>query len=87
MKVYEKPKLMVLSISANDALCGGCQKATRGDDFWNEYDPDSSDGVFTQDEAKSIGAFGQSETGCMLEFVGYCKFLGASNGDTQVFTS
>ena len=30
MKTYEKPKLMVLSISANDALCGNCTAKTRG---------------------------------------------------------
>ena len=87
MKVYEKPKLMVLSISANDALCGNCQKATRGDDFWNSYDPNPNDGVFTKAEADSKGVFGQLEDTCEMKVSGYCKFLGASNGYIQVFTS
>lgn len=37
MKVYEKPKLMVLSISANDALCSGCDDTVRYNDKLREY--------------------------------------------------
>ena len=88
MKIYEKPKLMVLSISANDALCTGCSIRTRGDAQWSIFDP-SGDGLLTKDEANSVGLFGSNEddlgSACSAVVDGYCKFNGTD--PALVFTS
>lgn len=93
MKIYEKPKLMVLSISANDALCGTCALQTRFDtstggvllDFVNG--DKNGNGIFDPDDAP--GYFGTSESGCdsHISIGNYCKFTGGQNGETQLFTS
>ncbi len=88
MKTYEKPKLMVLSISANDALCTGCSIRTRGDASWSIFDP-NWDGVLTRDEANNVGLFGSNEDesggSCSAVVEGYCKFNGTD--PALVFTS
>ena len=87
MKAYKKPKLMVLSISANDALCAGCGKATRGDPLFDILDnppTGNNDGVFNKQDP--IFASGEECT-CTGEYTEYCKFTGAENGLTQLFTS
>ena len=84
MKTYVKPKLMVLSISASDALCA-CGTKTRGDYYWSMKDPTPDDGAFTWQDAQDIGAFGESEGQCTTKYEGYCKFT--STYDSSVFTS
>lgn len=88
MKLYEKPRLMVLSISANDMLCSGCYDCTRNNDFWSIFDSDGN-GVVTRDEATTIGLFGSYEdengSSCSVQVTGYCKFNGTD--PALVFTS
>ena len=85
MKVYEKPALTLLTVSASDALCSGCMAKTR-----NTTDPfliilnqryGGSDGILDPGDL----AF-SSEDSCKeiaVGFEAYCKFTGTN----QLFTS
>lgn len=88
MKTYEKPRLMVLSISANDALCTGCSKGTRFDPFFQNFDSiyGNDDGVLENGEG---GLFAGEADNCTTSFDydGYCKYASVSNGNIQLFTS
>lgn len=84
MKTYEKPKLMVLSVSANDALCSTCAVGTRNNGDWNIFD-ENGNGVF---EPGELGLFAEGEnctTNTGVE--GYCKFTASQQGLIQLFTS
>ena len=70
MKIYEKPKLMVLSVSANDALCA-CTASTKDDSFFNQFDS-NNDGRITWEEVNNSGYFGSGED-CGIQYVKYCK--------------
>jgi hypothetical protein len=74
---------MVLSISASDALCSGCQVGTRHNDLSNLFDTDG-DGVFSPGEG---GLFVDADDYCSVptDYNGYCKFSGAYG--YQLFTS
>lgn len=86
MKSYEKPRLMVLSVSANDALCGSCTKGTRYDPIFQQIAPNygNRDNVLEENE----GLFG-GVGDCTIpsEYDGYCKFTSVENGMTKIFTS
>lgn len=86
MKIYEKPKLMVLSISANDTICGGCQVSTRNDAWFTMMDKQvgNGNGVFERGEG---GLFVDQEDYCDVptDYSGYCKFSGAEG--YKLFTS
>lgn len=90
MKIYEKPILMVLSVSANDALCS-CGLKTRGNNEINTVmailgvvDADG-DGALEENEFPQ-GSFGDSESQCTaFQVTGYCKFSGAES--YKLFTS
>ena len=62
LKVYEKPKLIVLSISSNDSLCAGCG-----------FDVDDMPGLSDLINMAGESAFGPGE-GCQVEISSYCKF-------------
>lgn len=79
MKTYEKPRLMALSLSGNERLCGDC--AQRGASLllyqdkeiaaflmelygFGSGDPDASD---------FVGVFGLTEQ-CSKKIVGFCKY-------------
>ena len=86
MKIYKKPKLMVLSFAANDVLCVGCANTTRGDEFWSMFDPTPGDNVLTRDDAITNHLFGSDpEEECGTPVYGYCKFT--STDPSIVFTS
>lgn len=70
MKIYEKPKLMVLSVSANDALCA-CTASTKDDSFFNQFDS-NNDGRITWEEVNNSEYFGSGED-CGIQYVKYCK--------------
>ncbi len=70
MKSYEKPRLMVLSVSANDALCA-CVASTRNDAFFQQFDYDG-DKRITYDEVVRSGYFGNGED-CNISYEKYCK--------------
>lgn len=85
MKVYEKPALTLLTVSASDALCSGCDNKTR-----NTTDPfliilnqkyGGSDGIL--DPGDLAFSSGESCTVIAEGFEAYCKFTGAN----QLFTS
>lgn len=86
MKIYEKPKLMVLSISANDALCGTCFTAARfsteDQTFLDLYYGDG-DGTLTDSELTTM--FADTDNACTkkVNYEGYCKFTGTN----QLFSS
>ena len=61
LKVYEKPKLIVLSISSNDSLCAGCG-----------FDVDDIPGLGEMIEDFPEIYFGPGE-GCANQ-IAYCKF-------------
>lgn len=87
MKIYEKPQLMVLSISANDPLCSCLHPSlTLTGDLLTLKDFDTNgDNVLSEGELAPF-SFSQSETQCTgsaLNVTGYCKFTGA----TMIFSS
>lgn len=69
MKPYEKPRLMALSLSSNDMLCGDCNP-----DYVKNKD-------LIEDLLKDSGlsmVFGSAESGCEMPIPGletYCKML------------
>ena len=89
MKKYEKPALMVLSLSGNDQLCGSCAGGTLLSEnpdtaAWLmrlfEIPDKSGDGPSRDDFA---GVFGKSEDQCADQFPpidSYCKFTSADEG-------
>lgn len=90
MKTYEKPRLMVLSFTANDAICTGCAAPTRGtglakliEDTFAFVAGVNPNNDLTQDEISAIKLFALSE-GCENEYQGYCKNTPAG---MNVFTS
>ena len=92
MKTYEKPRLMVLSFTASDALCSGCAAPTRGtglagiiEDTYASIYPGAitQDNNLVQAEIDAIHLFALSE-GCENEYQGYCKNTPAGN---NIFTS
>lgn len=77
MKTYEKPRLMVLSFTANDALCS-CAAATRGTELGGileglilNVDPSlaNGDGSLDGNEASNLFEEGACRVGCL----DYCK--------------
>ena len=86
MKTYEKPRLMALSLSGNDQLCGSC--SDKGSTNLLYKDPSgglalgldflvgNDDGVLTKEEAAR--AFGPNE-GCEIPVESYCKFTSSSD--------
>lgn len=89
MKVYEKPKLMALSLSGNDQLCGSCREAGATTLLYqhalypeiaaigNTLDWLIGDGDGKIERADVSNVFGTNE-GCRKVCESYCKFLGAS---------
>ena len=85
MKIYEKPKLMVLSISANDMLCSGCTVKRIDEPIYiSQFDMDN-DGILTAQEAENQGLFGDGADACTVPVTGYCKHNGTAAN--QVFIS
>lgn len=96
MKDYQKPAMLVLSLSANDMLCGGaCEVKTRTDgEFkdlinapfanWNDA---NGNGYFDKGDSASIFSSGDGCTISNPDFIKYCKFNGADEGLPQLFTS
>lgn len=91
MKAYQKPTMLVLSISANDMLCGNCTLPTRNNMDWLlvldgiqniRVKDTNNDGAISEDETN---LFASGEKGCEYEYEGYCKFTSADN--LRVFTS
>ena len=94
MKVYQKPAMLVLSISANDMLCGNCTAKTRIDKDLNSalqaffnvkggWTDENGDGIVGDGETNLF----DDTASCGSYYEGYCKFTGAENGLQQLFTS
>ena len=88
MKNYEKPELMVLSFTVNDALCTGCAQKTKSDGGLNAMlmtaFGDDGDDVFTLKDAAEYFGTEEACTNKATGFESYCKFTGTSN---KLFTS
>jgi hypothetical protein len=85
LKIYEKPKLMVLSISANDMLCSGCTVKRIDDPIYIDRFDSDGNGILTAQEAENQGLFGDgTDDACTVPVTGYCKHNGTAN---QVFIS
>ena len=80
MKTYEKPRLMFLSLSGNDRLCGDC---ANGNVLYQNPDmaalmmdmyqiPDRTGNGPSRDDF--VGLFGNTELECSNKLDGYCKF-------------
>ncbi len=74
MRVYEKPALTLLTVSANDALCANCSVIMDKNQFQISF------GHLTN-------PFSESEAQCddKIDFEGKCKFTGADG--YNLFTS
>ena len=89
MKKYEKPKLMALSLSSNDRLCGDCSDKGASNllvedkDLALEFDWLVGNGNGIAERADVSGLFGTSEA-CDKVMIGYCKFTAAESGDKMV---
>ena len=82
MRVYEKPALTLLTVSASDALCqNSCAIKTRGNpDFdWIDAKYGNGDGLLEPGD----DVFANADDSCKIHYEGYCKFTGAN----QIFTS
>ena len=80
MKVYEKPKLMVLSVSANDALCA-CDTSLRyNEGLKNALALIAGDKAPPLNETEMKNVF-TTDDDCadQISYEGYCKFTGAQN--------
>lgn len=88
MKPYEKPRLVALSLSGNDMLCGGCTYPTRNssDGFLAQLDQlyGNGDGFL---ESSELGPLFAKSEGCATVYEGYCKFSAADENMSQLFTS
>lgn len=92
MKEYTKPAMMALSLSANDMLCSGtCTVKTKTDSEFLDLikSPiagwgDNGNGYYDKDDSAKIFSTGD---GCSTPYEKYCKFSGADEGLSQLFTS
>ena len=87
MKTYEKPRLMALSLSGNDRLCGDC--GDKSMTLWNnpsiaaiileiaEINP-ASNGIDGIDKGDFDQVFASSQDGCARPVSAYCKFASAT---------
>lgn len=82
MKTYEKPKLMVLSISANDTLCSGCATKTRDNAFFTGLFDKNNDGIFDENDFSYLSP-SFTEGDCEKAYENYCKYT----HDDPIFTS
>ena len=93
MKTYVKPAMMALSISANDMLCTSCSVKTRDDKVLSgmldaHYKTDGSDGIFSKEEADSVGAFGPAgDCENLMEIYAYCKYTATESNYQSIFNS
>ena len=83
MKIYEKPSLTLLTVSANDTLCSNsCDIKTRGnEDIFKYIDNRFGNGDGLLEPGDSV--FASSADDCDFYYQGYCKF---STSDI-IFTS
>lgn len=92
MKQYEKPRLVALSLSANDMLCSGCDLKTKDQ---NDFFVGILNGMFDQDgngyvDSNEIGGLFASQEQCSEyndNYGAYCKYTAADNNLIQIFTS
>ena len=96
MKAYQKPAMLVLSLSANDMLCSGtCTVKTKTDaefkDFINSplsgWQDNNKNGYFDSGDSANYFSSGDGCGSSDVEYIKYCKFSGADEGLTQLFTS
>ena len=81
MKVYEKPKLIAMSLSGNNMLCNTCDIDVIGDNANTEF-------------LEIVGDFFNSSTfaeyedcATKVDIKGYCKFTGGNNNDLVIINS
>lgn len=92
MKTYTKPRMLTLSLSANDMLCLGCSAQTRFDKNLSNLlfelagiRDQNGNGIFDKADGEYVKLFSTTD-GCdkKLDYMGYCKFTADS---TVLFTS
>ena len=78
MKTYEKPRLMVLSFTASDAICTGCVAKTRGTQLGGileglvlSVNPGWANGDNSLDGSEASHLF--DEASCDVPCYDYCK--------------
>ena len=88
MKPYEKPKLIALSLSGNEKLCGFCSDADKvllketQLNAYLDYMYGNMDGSLTKDEFDAAHIFGTSDSECGVKVSGYEAFCKYSAADT-----
>ena len=93
MKAYVKPAMMALSISANDMLCTSCTVKTRENKVLSgmlddHFNTDGSDGIFSEAEADSVGAFGPAgDCENPMQMYEYCKYTATESNYQSIFNS
>lgn len=93
MKTYEKPKLMALSLSGNDRLCGDCasgvQINTDPEGYYGLFGIFDSlygdnDGLLERSDFANAFASGEGSCSNQVPIVGYCKFTSVESGNQMV---
>lgn len=74
LKVYEKPKLVALSVSGNDILCAACTIDVVG----NNADPTYTQTVNEMIAAGFPNPVTADDNKCQTIVTGYCKFSGSN---------
>lgn len=92
MKTYEKPRLIALSLSADDMLCSGCDLKTKDtSDYFvqilNQLFDSNEDGYVDSSELGGLFASSEQCSEFNDAFGAYCKFTAADNDLMQIFTS
>jgi hypothetical protein len=84
MKVYGKPALTLLTVSASDALCQStCAIKTRGNPTFIVIDQELGNGDGLLEPGDNV--FANADDYCTSFYEGYCKFSGPDN--QMLFTS
>ena len=84
MKNYQKPAMLVLSLSANDMLCSSCDAKTKVDTglnsglkiFLGDKWTDKNGDTYVGDGETNLF---DDTTSCEAVYDGYCKYAGAAN--------
>lgn len=84
MKTYEKPKLIALSLAADNLLCSGCANKLRDDPLMNGAFKDvTGDDVISNADFGEGRLFASAADRCGEEYSGiyegYCKFTLENN--------
>lgn len=81
MKIYEKPRLMMVALSGNGSLCESCAIDAVGDNKAEEIKR------LYEIYGESAVLFTADGTDCAIRIDAYCKFTSVESGLPMIFNS